>query len=74
MMGTSSLICKEGSTFDAMVNCAPLQDYINDADWPKVQFIKIDVEGAEPAVLKTLLRSSHLFRDDLEDLDGKRRR
>jgi FkbM family methyltransferase len=66
MMGISSLIEKEGSISDGMVNCTPLQDHLSDSDWQQVRFIKIDVEGAELSVLKSLLRSRHLLREDVE--------
>jgi FkbM family methyltransferase len=66
MMGTASLIEEDGRIFEGMVDCAPLQDHLSDADWRQVRYIKIDVEGAEVGVLKSLLRSRHLLTDDVE--------
>lgn len=59
--GASSLIFDGTRAFEAEVECRPLQDVLSEDNWRRTQFIKIDVEGAEPRVVRSLLRSIDLL-------------
>jgi FkbM family methyltransferase len=48
------------------VRCAPLQSFLPEEDWPQVRFVKIDVEGGELEVVKSLLMSAHLLPREVE--------
>jgi FkbM family methyltransferase len=65
-IGTSSIIRKPGLVLEALVPSAPLQDHLTNDDWRRVRFVKIDVEGAEPGVVESLLWSRYLLPPDVE--------
>lgn len=67
-IGTSSVVKRAGSVFESRVLCGPLETYIDPRDWPRVRFIKIDVEGSELDVVTSLLRVAHLLNRDVEIL------
>lgn len=59
--GLSSTKEKPGLQFEAEVTCAPFEDYLTEEDWSTISFIKIDVEGAELEVIKSLLPNVSLL-------------
>jgi len=64
--GMSSLREENGAAFEANIKCVPLQDVVDDQEWRRVKFIKVDVEGAELQVVKSLLLSANLLPRDVE--------
>ncbi len=44
-----------GSSFKTTVMTTSLDSFLNAADWPRVDFIKIDAEGAEPRILRGMV-------------------
>jgi FkbM family methyltransferase len=65
-LGLSSLVRTSGAAFEQLVTCAPLQDFISESEWPRVKFVKIDVEGSERGVIMSLLASLDLLAEDVE--------
>jgi FkbM family methyltransferase len=64
--GQGSLLLRERSTFDSVVQCAPINEFVTAEDWPNVRVIKIDVEGTEPDVVTTILECRRHFRKPLD--------
>jgi FkbM family methyltransferase len=64
--GNSSLSQGAGKVLEDYVRCAPLRAILGDEDWSKVCFVKIDVEGHELEVLRSLLDSPAPLRNDIE--------
>lgn len=53
--GGSSTIKTDKNEFEARVPVAPLEKILQDIDWGRVRFVKVDVEGLEAPVLDSLL-------------------
>jgi FkbM family methyltransferase len=65
-IGLSSTVEKEGLRFEAEVLAAPLSDIVTGAESRSARLIKIDVEGAEAAVVRGMTTILEAARPDLE--------
>lgn len=59
-------LAKPGSQFEAEVETAPLTEILSASELKRARVIKIDVEGAEGAVVRGLAPGLSMVRDDLE--------
>lgn len=64
--GGSSVFAGEGRTFEARVPVAGFDEIFSEIDLSQVRFIKIDIEGSEPPVLRDILQRLDAFSPDLE--------
>lgn len=64
--GQGSLLLRERSIFDSVVQCAPISEFISAEEWADVRVIKIDVEGTEPDVVSAILDCRAHFRKPLD--------
>lgn len=65
-IGETSLFQADGFTADGMVEAAPLADILEAGELARARLLKIDVEGAEAAVLRGLVPMLGRMRADLE--------
>jgi FkbM family methyltransferase len=68
-LGSSTIyqeLAKQGSQFEAEVETAPLGQILSSSELKHARVIKIDVEGAEEAVVRGLAPALHMCREDLE--------
>ena len=73
--GAASVIAGSNRVFEARVPIAPLEKILGDIDWHRVRFAKIDVEGFEAPVLKSLFERRDDLHEDVEifcEFDPKR--
>ncbi len=64
--GAASLIETEDSVFEARVPIAPLEKILHNIEWRRVRFIKIDVEGLEAPVLRSLFKLRNELSEEVE--------
>jgi FkbM family methyltransferase len=68
-LGSSTIypeVAKEGSQLEAEVETAPLTEILSPTELKHARVIKIDVEGAEDAVVRGLAPALNTCREDLE--------
>jgi len=65
-LGRTTTLAERGERAAATVPCAPLADLVDADALRAARLIKIDVEGAEPAVLAGLAPALDALRDDVE--------
>lgn len=65
-LGATSLLGESGSVAEARVRAAPLGDIVDEASLRAARMFKIDVEGFEAPVLRSLLDALPLLRSDVE--------
>jgi FkbM family methyltransferase len=64
--GAASLRPNAGRPLEAVVEGMPLPEMLSDNEWARAKLIKIDVEGAEAEVLKSILANPGVLAADAE--------
>ena len=64
--GAASLRPHDGRPLEASVDAIPLPEMLSEKEWSLAKLIKIDVEGAEAEVLKSILANPDVLRPDAE--------
>ena len=64
--GAASLRPQDGRPLEAAVEAIPLTEMLSEEEWSRARLIKIDVEGTEAEVLKSILANPSLLRADAE--------
>lgn len=65
-IGMSSTIPVEGNVQTATVQARPLQEILTREEMARARLIKIDIEGAEPPVIRSILENLDLYSDECE--------
>lgn len=65
-IGMSSMLQRDELTYEGEVECCPLGDLVDAETWQRAHIVKIDVEGAELEVVKSLLPLLPRAHPDLE--------